>query len=71
VDCNVTIIFKNHAGETWVKKLLFQEMMEVIFKLILEHPGIRHVHTTYKKPLHYRPGKESYSLRMDHEEFMQ
>jgi hypothetical protein len=69
VDCNVTIIFKNGARETWVKKLLFQEMREDIFMLIFEHPGIPHGHTTYKTPLHYRPGKKSHSLHINHEEF--
>jgi hypothetical protein len=28
-------------------------------------------HTTYKKPLHYRPGKESHSLHMNYEELRQ
>jgi hypothetical protein len=69
VDCNVTIIFKDGAGETWVKKLLFQDIKEVIFMLIFEHSGIPCVHTTYKKPPHYRPGRESHSLHMNCEEF--
>jgi hypothetical protein len=69
VDCNVTSIFKDGVGETWVKKLLLQEMREVIFILIFEHPGIPHANTTYKKPLHYRPGKEIHSPHMNYEEF--